>query len=167
MSGFCSAIGNTIALPASEKGSEPKEVLDVEAPTRFFARWEVTVFYDGWCPFCTQSVNTARRLDWLRLLKFVSFREPGVPERFGLDPDRLEQRLHSTGDGKTFHEGIDGILQMVTRLPLLWPAVPFLFLSRWLGFGQRVYDWIAARRTILPTGGCDEHCSIEDPKKSS
>lgn len=133
----------------------------------FFTRREVTIFYDGWCPFCTQSVNTARRLDWFRLLKFVSFREPGVPERFNLDPARLEQRLHSTGDGKTFHEGIDGILQMVTRLPLLWPALPFFFLSRWLGIGQRVYDWIATRRTILPTGGCDEHCSIENPKKSS
>lgn len=133
----------------------------------FLRRQEVTIFYDGWCPFCTRSVTTAKKLDWFRLLHFVSFREPGVPDRYELDPEQLEKRLHSTRDGHSFQEGIDGIIQMGARLPLLWPLLPLLILSKWLGLGQRVYDAIAARRRIIPTGGCDEHCSIEDRKRSS
>ncbi|GGE26428.1 hypothetical protein GCM10011571_30780 [Marinithermofilum abyssi] len=127
----------------------------------FFARRRVTVFYDGWCSFCQASVDSARRLDLFGLLRFVSFREKGVPERYGLDPVKLEQRLHSTADGHTFYDGIDGIIQMITRLPLLWPTLPGLWLARILGIGQRVYDWIAARRTIIPAGGCDDHCRVE------
>ncbi|PTX60798.1 putative DCC family thiol-disulfide oxidoreductase YuxK [Melghirimyces profundicolus] len=133
----------------------------------FLTRQEVTVFYDGWCPFCTKSVRTARKLDWFRLLHFVSFREPHVVKTHNLDPDRLEKRLHSTRDGRRFCEGIDAIIQMGARLPLLWPVLPFLLLSKWLGLGQRVYDAIAARRTIIPTGACDEHCSLEDRKRTS
>ncbi|OYD06939.1 DCC1-like thiol-disulfide oxidoreductase family protein [Paludifilum halophilum] len=126
----------------------------------FLTRRKITVFYDGWCPFCTRSVHTAKKLDGFGLIHFVSFREPGVTASYGLDPDRLEKRLHSTKDGLHFHEGIDGIIQMVSRLPLLWPFWPLLILSRRLGIGQRVYDWIAGKRTIIPAGGCDEHCSI-------
>ncbi|MFC4077621.1 DCC1-like thiol-disulfide oxidoreductase family protein [Salinithrix halophila] len=133
----------------------------------FFNRHRITVYYDGWCPFCTQSVTTARRLDWFDMIRFVSFREPGVTEQYGLDPERLKKRLHSTNDGRHFREGIDGIIQMVQRLPLMWPILPVLLLSRWLGLGQRVYDWIASRRTIIPAGGCDDHCSIKDSPRSS
>ncbi|MDR6225780.1 DCC1-like thiol-disulfide oxidoreductase family protein [Desmospora profundinema] len=123
----------------------------------------ITVFYDGWCPFCTKSVKTASRLDWFGWIRFVSFREPGVVTQWGLDPDRLEKRLHSTADGIRFQEGIDGIIQMTGRLPLLWPALPLLWLAKGMGFGQRLYDWIASRRTIIPTGGCDDHCDLRPP----
>lgn len=127
----------------------------------------ITVFYDGWCPFCTQSVKTASRLDWFGWIRFISFREPGVIQRWGLDPERLEKRLHSTADGVHFREGIDGILQMAGRLPLLWPLLPLLWLATRMGWGQHVYDWIAGRRTIIPVGGCDQHCDIHPPAKRS
>ncbi|PTM56496.1 DCC1-like thiol-disulfide oxidoreductase family protein [Desmospora activa] len=124
----------------------------------------ITVFYDGWCRFCTKSVTTASRLDWFGWIRFVSFREPGIIQQWNLDPEKVEKRLHSTADGIHFREGIDGIIHMVGRLPLLWPTLPFLQLAKILGLGQRLYDWIASRRTIIPTGGCDEHCEIRKPK---
>lgn len=127
----------------------------------------ITVFYDGWCRLCTRSVATAARLDWFGWIRFVSFREPGIIQQWQLDPDKVEKRLHSTADGIHFREGIDGIIQMVSRLPLLWPTLPFFQLAKILGLGQRLYDWIASRRTIIPTGGCDEHCEIKPPKAGS
>lgn len=126
---------------------------------------QLIVFYDGWCPLCRASVASSRKLDWFSLIRFVSFREPGVIERYGLDADKVERRMHSTADGRRFAEGIDAVIQMATRLLPLWPAVPLLLLARWIGIGQRAYDFIAGRRTILPTGGCDGHCSLEDGKK--
>lgn len=127
----------------------------------------VTVFYDGWCPFCRKSVETARKLDWFSLLTFVSFRDPGVIERYGLSPEKVEQRLHSTADGRHFRDGIDGIIQMSSRLPLLWPLVPLMWIARRIGMGQKAYDFIASRRTVIPAGGCDDTCPIPVKKETA
>ncbi|GAA5347145.1 putative DCC family thiol-disulfide oxidoreductase YuxK [Planifilum fimeticola] len=130
-------------------------------------RRQMIVFYDGWCPLCRASVASSKKLDWFSLIRFVSFREPGVIQQYGLDADKAERRMHSTADGRRFAEGIDAVIQMATRLLPLWPAVPLLLLARWIGIGQRAYDFIASRRTILLTGGCGKHCSLEEGKKES
>ena len=128
-------------------------------------RRQMIVFYDSWCPLCRASVASSKKLDWFSLIRFVSFREPGIIERYELDADKVERRMHSTVDGRRFAEGIDAVIQMATRLLPLWPVVPLLLLARWIGIGQRAYDFIASRRTILPTGGCDQHCRLEEGKK--
>jgi predicted DCC family thiol-disulfide oxidoreductase YuxK len=130
---------------------------------RFFRRerFQVTVFYDGWCPLCSRSAETAKKLDTLRLLEFVSYREPGVTGKYGLDPAKLEQRLHTTTDGRHFREGIDALIQLTSRVIPFWPLVPLLLLAKVLGFGQWAYDQVAKRRTIIPAGGCEDKCSIE------
>jgi predicted DCC family thiol-disulfide oxidoreductase YuxK len=48
--------------------------------------------------------------------------------------------------GGGVREGIDAVILIAARIPLLWPALPLLVLTRWAGVGQRAYDWIAARR---------------------
>lgn len=128
---------------------------------------QVIVFYDGWCPFCTKSATNAKRLDFFHLLQIQSFRESGIPETYGLDPHRLEKRLHTTADGNRFYEGIDAITQMVSRLVPLWPLLPVLWMVKWLGLGQKAYDLIASRRTIIPSGGCEDGlCSLEERKNN-
>ncbi len=113
----------------------------------------VIVFYDGWCSLCRRSTATLKRLDLLGLLEPISFRDPGVVERYGLDPARATVRLHARAAGAPAPvEGIDAVILIATRLPPLWPLLPFLWLAARLGFGQRVYDWLAARRTIIPAG---------------
>lgn len=113
------------------------------------------MFYDGWCPVCTRSADLVRRLDVLQRVTPVSFRDPGVIERHGLDLARLEQRMQcrdaATG---TVSEGIDAVIAVARRVPALWPALPLLALSRSLGVGGRLYDFIARRRRILPLGHC-------------
>lgn len=120
---------------------------------RIRQRFRVSVFYDGRCLFCRRTMATLKRLDWLGLLEPVSFRDPGVIERFGLDPVRAAARLHARAAGAPAPvEGIDAVILIATRLPLLSPLVPFLWIAARFGWGQRVYDWIAARRTIIPAG---------------
>jgi predicted DCC family thiol-disulfide oxidoreductase YuxK len=120
---------------------------------RIRERFRVSVFYDGRCLFCRRTMATLKRLDWLGVLEPVSFRDPGVIERFGLDPARAAARLHArNAGGPAPVEGIDAVILIATRLPPVWPAVPLLWIAARLGWGQRVYDWIAARRTIIPAG---------------
>jgi predicted DCC family thiol-disulfide oxidoreductase YuxK len=119
----------------------------------------VHLFYDGWCPFCRQSIATLQRLDLLALLEPVSFREPGVLRRFGLDVARAEARLQArTASSTTTVDGIDAFTLIATRLPALWPTVPVLWAASRLGLGQRIYDWIAVRRKIIPIA-CGPHCA--------
>ena len=148
-------------------GGRFRRLADAIAALPAVQRQHMIVFYDGWCPLCRASVASALKLDWFSLIRFVSFREPGIIEQYGLDADKVERRMHSTADGRRFAEGIDAVIQMASRLLPLWPAVPFLLLARWLGIGQRAYDFIAARRTIIPTGGCDKHCSLEEGKRGT
>ena len=113
----------------------------------------VFVFYDGWCTLCQRATATLERLDILGLLVPISFRDAGVVERFGLDPARAAARLHAQAAGAPAPvEGIDAVILIATRLPPLWPVLPVFWLAGRLGFGQRLYDWLAVRRTIIPAG---------------
>jgi predicted DCC family thiol-disulfide oxidoreductase YuxK len=110
-------------------------------------RLAVRVYYDGWCTLCRRSAGTLRRLDWLGVLELVSFRDEGVAERDGLDLQRLERRMQARpAAGGPVREGMDAVVLVAARLPLLWPVWPLLVAARWTGIGRAAYDWIAARR---------------------
>lgn len=120
----------------------------------------VQLFYDGWCPFCRQSIATLQRLDLLRLLEPISFREPGVLAYYQLDAARAEARIQARAvRADASVEGIVAVQLVASRLPALWPTLPLLWAASRLGVGQYVYDWIAARRTIIPTG-CTTQCAV-------
>ncbi|MFZ5817135.1 MAG: thiol-disulfide oxidoreductase DCC family protein [Bacillota bacterium] len=122
----------------------------------------LTVFYDGWCPLCTGIKHRLVRLDWLGQLAFASMREPGVAEEVGFPARRLAERMHVriNKTGRVV-DGIDAVVAIAGRVPALWPLWPLLLLSAWTGLGERLYDFIAARRTIIPVGACDENgCPI-------
>jgi len=112
----------------------------------------VLVFYDGHCQLCIRSVEALQRLDFFSLLEFVSFRDPQVIVTHGLDARQLERRMHTkTLRTNDIQEGIDSVIQIAIRLIPLWPIVPVLVVARLLGLGQRIYDFIARHRMILPS----------------
>ncbi|WZX99401.1 DUF393 domain-containing protein [Bacillus sp. FSL W7-1360] len=118
---------------------------------------KVIVFYDGWCSFCKKSVAHLRKWDRRGRLQFLSFREEGITERYGLNVERLEQRMHTYElDKNRVREGIHSIRVIARQVPRLRAFVPLLWVASVIGLGQFVYDQIAARRTILPTGGCED-----------
>ncbi|SDZ17356.1 DCC1-like thiol-disulfide oxidoreductase family protein [Thermoactinomyces sp. DSM 45892] len=124
---------------------------------------EITVFYDGWCPFCTKTTNQLRRMDCLELVNFVSFREESVVRENHLSIEALEEMIHSKKKGdKDVKVGIYSFIQISKRVIPMWGLLPILYLSVWCGFGQKLYKFIADRRIIIPSGGCDdpEECKI-------
>ncbi len=128
----------------------------------FHRRFDLVVFYDGWCPMCTGSARRWGRLDPLSLVHFVSFREPVVIELYGLDPARTARRIQSVAGSGMIREGMDTLLAVAARSILVWPLVPALFLTRMLT-GQRLYDAVAARRLIVVPGACGGGCPVGGP----
>jgi predicted DCC family thiol-disulfide oxidoreductase YuxK len=122
-------------------------------------RFGIIVFYDGSCALCSRSARWLRAFDLLSLVQFVSFREPGVIDLFGLDPDSAERRMQSLTHGGQVREGIDSVLAVAVRSVLLWPIVPLLVVGRLLA-GQRFYDALARRRLALFPGTCEGRCPV-------
>ncbi len=124
---------------------------------RFKSR-KLFVFYDGWCPLCRKSAIRLQKLDWLNLLELTSLRDKEIVDQFSIPENELTKRIQSTIYGKGVrYEGIYTLLQISLRIPILWLTSPFIALSIIFGVGQSLYDWIAKRRTILPTGQCSLH----------
>jgi predicted DCC family thiol-disulfide oxidoreductase YuxK len=134
-----------------------------------FSRWirqrlELAVLYDGWCPLCTRSARWWSRIDLLALVRFVSFRDPGVAALYGLDVERAARRIQAVASDGSVREGMDALIAIAGRSVILWPALPLLVLGR-LVAGQRLYDALARRRTILIPGACEEHCQVRQPSR--
>lgn len=125
---------------------------------RGFKLKRIIVFYDGWCSFCLKSIKNFKRFDWLNRIEFISFRDQKVIEKYKLDEKMLEKRIHSLLQSNSKYKmenGIHSINRICKNSPALWIFVPFLSFATLIGLGQLIYDWIANRRTIFPTGQCE------------
>ncbi|MED2479323.1 DCC1-like thiol-disulfide oxidoreductase family protein, partial [Bacillus thuringiensis] len=103
------------------------------------------VFYDSWCPMCTAVAERTKKLDKKGKMKFVSFRNEDVVEKYELSQElqsKMEQRLYIFKNNK-WYDGIQSIDVLAKAVPSYWFAVPFIKLSIVLGFGSKVYDYIA------------------------
>lgn len=116
----------------------------------------LTVLYDGWCPLCVRAATWWKRLDTFGALELVSFRDPQIADRIPVDLERAERRMICISPSGRHYEGIDALIQVTITIPALWMFVPFLLVARALGFGQRLYDFVASRRIILPVHSCSD-----------
>lgn len=119
------------------------------------------VFYDSWCPLCTKIKKRIKRLDWLNKIKMESIRE--VDENiYGVTKEDLEKYMYAINirTNKIVY-GIDAFSAISLRIPILFPLWPILaFVSR-IGIGQKLYQYFAKRRLIIPIGKCsDKTCKI-------
>ncbi len=119
-------------------------------------RLRVTVYYDGWCPACTRSARWLDRLDLFSLVHYVSFR--GLSR---VDQWRAERRILSIDGHGRVREGMDVMIQIASRSPLLWVTVLPLLVLRG-AVGQRAYDFLASRRLVLVPGPCGDHCPMAE-----
>lgn len=61
--------------------------------------------------------------------------------------------------------GVDSFTELTKRIIPLWFLTPILYLSKWLGIGNVIYDFIAKRRNLVPVNKCINNvCSREDAK---
>lgn len=133
---------------------------------------KLEVWYDGWCPMCSGIKQRLEKLDWLHKLQFRSIRDQDALLQSKLQHVPLlvlEQRMHVQyrSNGRV-RSGIEAIESIASYIPLLWITWPFIFMSRKVGLGQRLYDYIAARRIIVPTGACtDDSCEWKPAERKS
>ncbi|PFD95635.1 thioredoxin [Bacillus cereus] len=114
------------------------------------------VFYDSWCPMCRAVAERTKKLDKKGAVKFVSFRDKDVVEQYQLSlalQSKMGQRLYILKNNK-WYEGIGSVYVLAKAVPSYWFAVPFIKLSILLGFGNKVYDYIANNRKLVPIGHC-------------
>ncbi len=122
---------------------------------------QVQLFYDNWCPLCCRTIALLQKMDWLRMLEPIPFRQPEISLHYGLDVTKAEARIQARlVSRKEFVEGIEAFSLVAARLPILWPVWPLLRLAKSVGVGQQVYDWVAARRRLMPVE-CTTHCVVD------
>lgn len=127
----------------------------------FFRRPQFVLLYDSWCPVCTTFRARAERLDYFRLLQFASLREPDARlSGRNIDFTLAERRMAciSLTDGSVVY-GFASLVNVCRALPLCWPLLPLLQMAAATGTGDKLYDYLAVRRRILPVA-CTADCVI-------
>jgi predicted DCC family thiol-disulfide oxidoreductase YuxK len=103
------------------------------------------VVWDDSCAFCRFWVGWARRLDWLRVHRYIGSGEPAAYAGTGLTPAETAEAVQLVGPRERA-SGFDAVRLVLLRLPLT--ALPALLM--WLPplpwLGRRLYRRIAARR---------------------
>jgi predicted DCC family thiol-disulfide oxidoreductase YuxK len=121
------------------------------------------LYIDGYCPVCRATGQQLRRWDRRQAIEQRSFRHDGSYQDYGISEAALESRMHAVErrTGQVF-AGFQAVCLVVRHLPLGWLAAPVLRLLGRLGWGDRIYDALAARRTIVPDArACDSNgCAV-------
>ncbi len=120
----------------------------------------IVVYYDGWCPLCKKFKKRIKKMDMLKSIIFVSFRDFEYIRELAIPLEKLEKEMHTKmPDGKIL-SGYDSITAIFGRIPFLcWLWFPMKIL-KWAGAGDKIYKFIADRRIIIPTGNCTKQCKI-------
>ncbi|MDQ1923761.1 thiol-disulfide oxidoreductase DCC family protein [Massilia pseudoviolaceinigra] len=86
---------------------------------------ELTLYFDGKCPFCRAGMARLAQWDKAGHLAFVDIAAPGFdPAHLGVDMAALNRELHSrTRDGRVL-AGIDSMLRAYTLAGQAWRVLP-------------------------------------------
>ncbi|TVX93171.1 thiol-disulfide oxidoreductase DCC family protein [Paenibacillus agilis] len=121
---------------------------------------KLEVWYDSWCPLCQQIHKRLLKLDWFKSLQFVSIRAPELVatlEKYGVSMEQVEKELHVRWiASNSIQSGIHAVISITKVVPPLWPLYPVLALLARMGVGEKLYNWIAGGRMIIPVGHCTD-----------
>lgn len=114
------------------------------------------LIWDRGCEFCGGWVRAARRLDWLGVLRYAGNEDEQLLARHGISRQAADAALHLV-DAHATRVGYDAVRGVADVLPLTFLWAPLLGLPpvRWVG--DRVYRWVARRRS----------CSIARPPEAA
>jgi predicted DCC family thiol-disulfide oxidoreductase YuxK len=99
---------------------------------------ELTLFYDGDCPFCQREVNWLRRRDDSGRVGYVDIAgQEFEPGRYGLGDRDVHARIHAVrGDG-TVLEGMEVFRAVYGKIGLGWLMAP----TGW-PILRPIFDWL-------------------------
>jgi len=113
------------------------------------------VYYDGYCSMCNASKTVWKKIDFQKKLAFQSFRD------LSSYPEAMEKSLHVSHKGNWF-QGYQALIEIAKQIPIMWFLLPFMYPVKWLGLGERIYQFVAKNRKIIPVNQCkDNECRID------
>jgi predicted DCC family thiol-disulfide oxidoreductase YuxK len=118
----------------------------------------LTVYIDGYCSYCRATGRWLEFFDLFGSLRVESFRHSDHYRRFGISAQALEREMHvvvSHRDAVRVYSGFTAVQVIVRNIPLLWGGWPLAWLLRQIGWGDRAYRWLAARRLLVADS---QHC---------
>ncbi|SHF95656.1 DCC1-like thiol-disulfide oxidoreductase family protein [Ornithinibacillus halophilus] len=123
----------------------------------------IVVLYDGWCPLCQKVKSRIEKIDISNKVYFLSFRDQGVLQGIGISPNEAEKEMIAIDIQKNnLYSGVHSFYQISQKTPLLWFLSPFLFIGIIVGLGDKIYNFIASRRSIVPINQCSvDDCEIQ------
>jgi len=110
--------------------------------------------FDGNCQLCRRTIASIRTFDLLHRVSYVNALDEGELRRCGLtwlSQEALLRDIHAVV-GRRWWAGFPAYRAVATRLPVLWPLLPFLYVCPVPLVGNRVYRHVADARV----------CSVED-----
>lgn len=117
---------------------------------RFIAGPKLQVAYDDRCNLCDRTINVIKRVDIFNRVELrpLSKNQQWLRDR-GIDPADAATDLYGVEPLTGRHaKGYEFYLLLASRILLLAPLVPLLYVGRYLG-GRAIYRFIADRRTRL------------------
>jgi predicted DCC family thiol-disulfide oxidoreductase YuxK len=104
-----------------------------------------TVIWDDKCTFCRTWVRWFRRLDWLRVHRFVGSSDPGVLREHGISQDEADRAIQVVSSDKRL-AGFPAVRAILEVLPVSFLWAPILRLPLVGRLGDRGYEYVAFRR---------------------
>jgi predicted DCC family thiol-disulfide oxidoreductase YuxK len=105
--------------------------------------------YDGNCGIREKTAVGLRSLSPPDAIEFVNALDQEGLRRQGLewlDQDAIVADLHVVVEGRTY-VGYEAYRRVAARIPLLWPAVPLLYVAPITALGRRIYRRVADGRS--------------------
>lgn len=132
---------------------------------------ELTLYYDGRCPFCVASMRRLHQWDRAGRLAFADMSAPGFdPSPLGADLAALDRELHGRRRDGEVLVGIDCMLAAYTLAGRAWMVWPLRIRPLRPGLA-RAYRWFARHRYAvsrrlglrLPVACDDGVCRVGNP----
>lgn len=120
---------------------------------------KLTIYYDNYCPRCTQFSRFVENWDWLGLITIKQLRNPThIQDAEGIEEQKAQKEMASF-NGKWAY-GFRSIFRILVRIPVLWPFLPLFFILKITGLGQVIYQQFAINRRIIPLHCNEDTCEI-------
>lgn len=122
---------------------------------------QLTVYFDGLCPFCRRTVEHFRKRDKRGVITFKPIQNVPLKE-LPAEYEEMMREMHAllNQTGKVFI-GCEAFEQICSHIRLYVPLSLMLRFSRKVHLGNIIYRFIAQKRHFVSSAKCtDDSCSL-------
>jgi predicted DCC family thiol-disulfide oxidoreductase YuxK len=115
----------------------------------------IRVGFDESCGLCQRFARLVLKLDWLGLIRVDGAHQPADPSLAALPYAERITAIQSFSAEQRY-QGFATLVQILRRLPVLWPVIPVLLVLEHSGWGEHAYVRIATAswRRSCDAGAC-------------